>query len=414
MNLMPSPCAMVVCDEGQTFPDIMDRQGEIIKYDRIVCDVPCSGDGTIRKNPNIWESWNPARGNSRFGLQLAIARRGVQLLKVGGLMAYSSCSINQVENEAVVAALLQEAGGSLELVDMEGRFPGLNWLPGLSHWRMFDTEMREYTHRDQVPERYRTQLPTVMFPPSHQTADSLNLHRCMRFLPHLNDDGGFFVAILRKTGEVEEKEARNREKRIEVTHANYKHWAQPKLFHLLDTTANIQFVGDCPRTEMACHQFQLELPRDLLYILRESSTVRLVSPGLAQILHSNNCHVKFAGGPGMQVLRRNTLGEGLEIQQYYIPMQSTYHLLAGLVGAKRKVIGSQEDATRLIYEESVPMDLLSLNVRDRLSALGHGWTVFQHAFPSFTLECLIFSSPNLAMFRLNKRTRKYYTWLLEE
>ena len=26
---------------------------------RIICDVPCSGDGTIRKNPNVWNNWNP-------------------------------------------------------------------------------------------------------------------------------------------------------------------------------------------------------------------------------------------------------------------------------------------------------------------------------------------------------------------
>ena len=38
-----------------------------------------------------------------------------------------------------------------------------------------------------------------MFPPPAAGPD-LNLHRCLRFLPHLNDDGGFFVAILRKVG----------------------------------------------------------------------------------------------------------------------------------------------------------------------------------------------------------------------
>ena len=57
-------------------------------------------------------------------------------------MAYSSCSINQIENEAVVAQLLREAKGSLELVDMSGRFPGLNWLPGLSKWKVFDNLMQ--------------------------------------------------------------------------------------------------------------------------------------------------------------------------------------------------------------------------------------------------------------------------------
>ncbi len=43
----------------------------------------------------------------RYFLQLKIARRGIELLKEGGLFAYSSCSINQIENECVVAQLLK-------------------------------------------------------------------------------------------------------------------------------------------------------------------------------------------------------------------------------------------------------------------------------------------------------------------
>ena len=50
----------------------------------------------FRKNPGVWETWHPGRGNARHSLQLAIARRGVELLKEGGLMAYSSCALNQV------------------------------------------------------------------------------------------------------------------------------------------------------------------------------------------------------------------------------------------------------------------------------------------------------------------------------
>ena len=31
-----------------------------VLFDRIMCDVPCSGDGTIRKEPSIWQTWNPS------------------------------------------------------------------------------------------------------------------------------------------------------------------------------------------------------------------------------------------------------------------------------------------------------------------------------------------------------------------
>ena len=76
---------------------------EFVKYDRIVCDVPCSGDGTIRKNPTVWSDWSPAKGNSRHSLQFNIVERGAELLEINGIMAYSSCAINPIENEAVIA-----------------------------------------------------------------------------------------------------------------------------------------------------------------------------------------------------------------------------------------------------------------------------------------------------------------------
>jgi 16S rRNA C967 or C1407 C5-methylase (RsmB/RsmF family) len=58
--------------------------------------------------------------SSRLGLhrlQLQIAVRGVQMLRPGGVLAYSTCSFNPIENEAVVAALLRTFKGELELVD---------------------------------------------------------------------------------------------------------------------------------------------------------------------------------------------------------------------------------------------------------------------------------------------------------
>ena len=57
-------------------------------YDRIVCDVPCSGDGTVRKQPEVFARWEPLLGLRLHALQLQIAMRGAALLRVGGMMAY--------------------------------------------------------------------------------------------------------------------------------------------------------------------------------------------------------------------------------------------------------------------------------------------------------------------------------------
>ena len=44
-------------------------------FDRILCDVPCSGDGTMRKAPDIWRRWGVGNGNGLHSLQLRITLR---------------------------------------------------------------------------------------------------------------------------------------------------------------------------------------------------------------------------------------------------------------------------------------------------------------------------------------------------
>lgn len=51
-------------------------------FDRILADVPCSGDGTMRKAPDIWRRWSVNNGNGLHNLQLRIALQAARLLKV--------------------------------------------------------------------------------------------------------------------------------------------------------------------------------------------------------------------------------------------------------------------------------------------------------------------------------------------
>ena len=94
-----------------------------VAQDRIICDVPCSGDGTLRKIPEAWKQWHPDYGIKLHSLQLTIALRGLALLRVGGIMCYSTCTFNPIEDEAVVGELLRVCGGAVELMDATTRLP---------------------------------------------------------------------------------------------------------------------------------------------------------------------------------------------------------------------------------------------------------------------------------------------------
>lgn len=194
----------VVSHAAQRFPDVGGRavacgEGE---YDRVTCDVPCCGDGTLRKNPEALHHWRPSFGQRLHGLQLSIALRGLALLKVGGELAYSTCAFNPIEGEAVVAELLRRTRGAVELLDVSGRLPLLRRRAGLTSWRVIDDEGREWpSHaallRARLPQRVRRRFHASMWPPAEGSGQP-QLQRCVRLLPGLSESGGFFVALLRK------------------------------------------------------------------------------------------------------------------------------------------------------------------------------------------------------------------------
>lgn len=97
----PPVCPRVVLDAAWPLP--FD-----ISFDRIFIDAPCSGTGTLGRNPEI--KWRlEESGLARFAeKQLRIARQAARLLARGGKLVYATCSLEPEENEEIVRALLEE------------------------------------------------------------------------------------------------------------------------------------------------------------------------------------------------------------------------------------------------------------------------------------------------------------------
>jgi 16S rRNA (cytosine967-C5)-methyltransferase len=75
--------------------------------DRLLLDVPCSGLGVLRRNPDSKWKLTPARIAELEKLQADILDRYSGMLKPGGVMVYSTCSIAKSENERQIAAFLK-------------------------------------------------------------------------------------------------------------------------------------------------------------------------------------------------------------------------------------------------------------------------------------------------------------------
>ncbi|MEM7233303.1 MAG: RsmB/NOP family class I SAM-dependent RNA methyltransferase [Planctomycetota bacterium] len=135
------------------------------RFDRILVDAPCSCEGTSRKNRGVTAELLDGGFRKNVPSQLSLLKRAVRLCKPGGRIVYSTCTYAPEENEAVVNAVLKEAGP--EVIRLTpARVEGLECSPGITSWGD-ETFLRE-------------------------------LENTMRVWPHQNDSGGFFVAVIEK------------------------------------------------------------------------------------------------------------------------------------------------------------------------------------------------------------------------
>jgi tRNA (cytosine49-C5)-methyltransferase len=133
------------------------------EFDRILVDAPCSGTGTIRKSLKTIKIWNPNMIKRLAILQKNLLETGFNNIKKGGTLVYSTCSVEPVENEAVISFLLDKYENA-KLEDINLNIKRSSPILG------FDGE--EYNKE---------------------------VSKCLRLWPQDNNTEGFFVSKIRKT-----------------------------------------------------------------------------------------------------------------------------------------------------------------------------------------------------------------------
>lgn len=124
------------------------------KFDRVLVDAPCSGLGTLRRNPDLKWRQTPNDIVELIAKQKAILERAAKLVKNGGRLIYATCSLLQEENEQIVEGFLN-AHPEFRLVNAA-----------------------EILAQQQI---------------------SLDTGNYLKLLPHIHHTDGFFAAVLERT-----------------------------------------------------------------------------------------------------------------------------------------------------------------------------------------------------------------------
>ncbi len=95
------------------------------KIDRVLVDAPCSGLGTLRRNPDLKWRQTPQTVQELQQKQIAILSSASRLVKPGGRLVYATCSLLDAENGAVAEAFGREHGEHFELLDVAELLGGL-------------------------------------------------------------------------------------------------------------------------------------------------------------------------------------------------------------------------------------------------------------------------------------------------
>lgn len=117
-------------------------------FDGILCDVPCSGVGTISENPDLKLNKTEENLKELRNVQLGILSNVSKYLKEGGTITYSTCSILKEENDDVIEAFLKEHNFHVETIDSplvhKKTKYGLQFLPDTAYGAGFYVSLLRY------------------------------------------------------------------------------------------------------------------------------------------------------------------------------------------------------------------------------------------------------------------------------
>ena len=85
-------------------------------FDRVLVDAPCTGTGTLRRNPEIRWRISPGDIGDLANRQIRILLNAAQMVRPGGRLVYSTCSVEPEENEQVISRFIEETSGFEPLV----------------------------------------------------------------------------------------------------------------------------------------------------------------------------------------------------------------------------------------------------------------------------------------------------------
>ncbi len=137
------------------------------KFDKILLDAPCSGEGTLRSSSKTFLMWNINAVKNMGRMQKKLIANALKCLKVGGELVYSTCTHSPEENEAVIDFALRNFPVEIEKIILP-----LKCRAGVKEWN---------------DERF----------------DS-NVDKSCRIYPQDNDSEGFFVAKMKLLEEIRE------------------------------------------------------------------------------------------------------------------------------------------------------------------------------------------------------------------